>query len=290
MENLVFNLLKLSFPFPFPFSLLFLSFFLIFFPFLPFRQAVLKRIPDLFARTLEPLDREDLAPSLCKLAVAVLPDEEAATAPIVDAAVDVTRQVGVSVQLFPLLPKSRSSLMVPLLDALSSAHGEQVIRLRSVLALASVGLAAGALQRSDLPSDVLTSSLEGHDGHLRLHALGLLLESSSTSARLESGDFDLIKAFYDRDLGTADPDFRQRMFSHTLKLLDRLRLSSYAAARDAKRAREGDAARASAEAYVNRAQTFLLRRVDAVVHDLRPAAPYRVSIAALRMLEEEQDA
>ncbi|CAG8738565.1 28857_t:CDS:2, partial [Racocetra persica] len=72
------------------------------------------------------------------------------------------------------------------------------------------------------------------DPNLRIDVLGLISESQKSTTEVTSTELSLLKSFFELNLNSTSPEFRQKMYGHLNKLFSRLQGNLYAQWRDYK--------------------------------------------------------
>lgn len=124
-----------------------------------------------------------------------------------------------------------------------------------------------------LPSTLIATCLQHTSPTLRSSALSLLVLATTSSVRVASLAFPLLKMIYTTSLGEEDGEFRMQTNALSGRLLLRLRDSSW------KAGKKGDLA------YVAEVQEFVEWWCTEMLFNLNPAKPYRVRINSMRILE-----
>lgn len=200
-----------------------------------------------------------------------------------------------------------------LLDVLitdSSAQGE--INVESVFLVLRTGKVQGLCRIDEVPDFVTDKASDGQPpqvlvpasllkdcilaaaSELQISALSLVIESKSAAAPLTSAEFDILRTFFPYSLTITNPAARGELRGFFVKLLTRLRASTYALARDmAKITRIDEAERypqekeklATMSRSVDASRDFLEWMVKLIRSTLHPGASYQASITSLTFLD-----
>ncbi len=129
---------------------------------------------------------------------------------------------------------------------------------------------------------------------LQISALSLVIESKTPAAPLTSAEFDVLRTFFPYSLTITNAAARGELRGFFVKLLTRLRASTYALARDmAKITRIDEAERypqekeklAAMQFLLDASRQFLEWMVQLIRATLHPGASYSASITALTFLD-----
>ncbi|EST08420.1 PIGA, GPI anchor biosynthesis [Kalmanozyma brasiliensis GHG001] len=200
-----------------------------------------------------------------------------------------------------------------LLDSLiagSTTHDEinvesvfLVLRIAKVQGLCRIDTAPdfATEQRSDgqpaqvvVPAVLLKDCILAAASELQISALSLVIESKTPAASLTSAEFDVLRTFFPYSLTITNAAARGELRGFFVKLLTRLRASTYALARDmAKITRIDEAERypqekeklAAMQASLDASRSFLEWMVQLIRATLHPGASYSASITALTFLD-----
>lgn len=153
--------------------------------------------------------------------------------------------------------------------------------------------AAGSAQLL-VPASLLEECILAAASELQISALSLVIESKTPAAPLTAIELDILRTFFPHSLAITNPAARGELRGFFVKLLTRLRASTYALARDiAKIARIDQAERyqheelklAQMQHSIDASRHFLEWMVQLVRSTLHPGASYQSTITSLTFLD-----
>ncbi|SNX84651.1 uncharacterized protein MEPE_03360 [Melanopsichium pennsylvanicum] len=178
-----------------------------------------------------------------------------------------------------------------------------VLRTAKVQGLCRIGTAPdfateapndGQPTRVLVPASLLKDCILAAASELQISALSLVIESKTPAAPLSSAEFDILRTFFPYSLTITNPAARGELRGFFVKLLTRLRASTYALARDmGKITRIAEAERypqekdklTNMQASVAASREFLEWMVQLVGATLHPGASYQACITSLTFLD-----
>ena len=200
-----------------------------------------------------------------------------------------------------------------LLDGLiSSSSPQEEIKVESVFLVLRVAKVQGLCridtapdfateQRSEgqptqviVPAALLKDCILAAASELQISALSLVIESKTPAAPLTSAEFDILRTFFPYSLTITNAAARGELRGFFVKLLTRLRASTYALARDmAKITRIDEAERypqekeklAAMQSSLDASRHFLEWMVQLIRTTLHAGASYQASITSLTFLD-----
>lgn len=145
-----------------------------------------------------------------------------------------------------------------------------------------------------VPASLLKDCILAAASELQISALSLVIESKTPSAPLTTAEFEILRTFFPYSLTITNPAARGELRGFFVKLLTRLRASTYALARDmGKITRIDEAERyphekqklSDMQQSVDASREFLEWMVQLVRATLHPGASYQASITSLTFLD-----
>ncbi|KAJ1020671.1 hypothetical protein NDA16_004064 [Ustilago loliicola] len=145
-----------------------------------------------------------------------------------------------------------------------------------------------------VPASLLKDCILAAASELQISALSLVIESKTPAAPLTTTEFGILRTFFPYSLTITNPAARGELRGFFVKLLTRLRASTYALARDmGKITRIDEAERyphekeklSSMQQSVDAGRDFLEWMVQLVRTTLHPGASYQASITSLTFLD-----
>ncbi|SJX62299.1 uncharacterized protein SRS1_13146 [Sporisorium reilianum f. sp. reilianum] len=152
----------------------------------------------------------------------------------------------------------------------------------------------GRPQQVIVPAALLKDCILAAASELQISALSLVIESKTPAAPLTSAEFDILRTFFPYSLTITNPAARGELRGFFVKLLTRLRASTYALARDmAKITRIDEAERyphekeklAAMQSSLDASRLFLEWMVQLIRATLHAGASYQASITSLTFLD-----
>lgn len=145
-----------------------------------------------------------------------------------------------------------------------------------------------------IPASLLTDCILAAASELQISALSLVIESKTPAAPLTNAEFDILRTFFPYSLTITNPAARGELRGFFVKLLTRLRASTYALARDmgkitcideAERYTDEKQKLSEMQQFVDASRNFLGWMVQLVRTTLHPGASYQASITSLTFLD-----
>ena len=145
-----------------------------------------------------------------------------------------------------------------------------------------------------IPASLLKDCILAAASELQISALSLVVESKTPAAPLTSAELDILRSFFPYSLTITNPAARGELRGFFVKLLTRLRASTYALARDTSRITRIDEAErypheketlATMQQSIEASRSFLEWMVQLICMTLHPGASYQASITSLTFLD-----
>ncbi|GAC93031.1 hypothetical protein PHSY_000592 [Pseudozyma hubeiensis SY62] len=205
-------------------------------------------------------------------------------------------------RIFPTLLDSLLSSSVPQ-EELKVESVFLVLRIAKFQGLCRIDTAPdfATEQRSDgkptqviVPASLLKDCILAAASDLQIAALSLVIESKTPAAPLTTAEFDILRTFFPYSLTITNPAARGELRGFFVKLLTRLRASTYALARDMARITRIDEAEqyphekenlAVMRATFDASRDFLEWMVQLIRATLHAGASYQASITSLTFLD-----
>lgn len=205
-------------------------------------------------------------------------------------------------RIFPTLLDSLLSSSVPQ-DEIKIESVFLVLRIAKVQGLCRIDIASdfateeridGQPSQVIVPASLLKDCILAAASELQIAALSLVIESKTPAAPLTSAEFDILRTFFPYSLTITNPAARGELRGFFVKLLTRLRASTYALARDltkitriaeAERYPEESEKLAAMQSSLDASQDFLEWMVQLVRATLHAGASYQASITSLTFLD-----
>ncbi|CDS02102.1 uncharacterized protein SPSC_05939 [Sporisorium scitamineum] len=205
-------------------------------------------------------------------------------------------------RVFPTLLDSLISSSTPQ-DGIKVESVFLVLRIAKVQGLCRIDTAQDFVtaEQSDgqsrqviVPAALLKDCILAAASELQISALSLVIESKTPAAPLTSAEFDILRTFFPYSLTITNPAARGELRGFFVKLLLRLRASTYALARDmAKITRIDEAERyphekeklTAMQSSLDASRHFLEWMVQLIRATLHAGASYQASITSLTFLD-----
>lgn len=191
-------------------------------------------------------------------------------------------------QIFKRVPQSLKVFVEPFMNVKSNTPEDEISLLVGCL---KIGQETNILDLSKEDNNVITSEfLESLFHHklpsLRISALSLAITSHQVSKPVAPYVFEIIKRSLDNFFVESDPGFRNQFYGFMRQLIFRIRGSSYAIAREAKKTRErGNEQEANTlEKSIEINREFCSWLVNYLEKSIRPGSPYQYLFTGILIL------
>lgn len=191
-------------------------------------------------------------------------------------------------QIFKKVPQSLKVFVEPFMNVKSDTPEDEISLLVGCL---KIGQESNILDLSKEDNNVITSDfLESLFHHkspsLRINALSLAITSHQVSKPVAPYVFEIFKRSLDNFFVESDPGFRNQFYGFTRQLVFRIRGSSYAMAREAKKNRErgNDQVAEGLEKNIEINREFCSWLVNYLEESIRPGSPYQYIFTGILLI------
>lgn len=259
-------------------------------------SLISRNLPEITSQLLDVMDRDELASLSGKLLVqyarlkdpqgqALTPANVQILAALLFKPETARNCLTYAVQpLLKILPSLYADLNVQLGYVKNSASSANLLEAR--IALAEVACAEGCIRREDLPLELMQECITHSFDSIRISALNIICRCApSPTLRFIPADFILLQEYFTYNTGIPDAETRSKTLGAVYIFLDRLKTSTYAAARDKVKYASNQATVDDCHGYLKKSQDFLHWLSIECQNSIQPISPFRTTITSLGILQ-----